>query len=103
MPNNANFFAFAQNDSLGTATIVNPALLSGWGVRPYDWQFSASVQQQLMPRVSVEIGYSRRSWGNFTYTDNRAVGAADFDTYTLTVPHGSAAAEQRCSRSPTRC
>ena len=61
-------------------------MLSGWNIRPYDWQFSASVQQQLLPRVSAEIGYSRRSWGNFTYTDNRAVAASDFDTYTLTVP-----------------
>ena len=86
VPNNANFFAFSQNLSLGTATIVNPALLSGWGVRPYDWQFAASLQQQLLPRVSAEIGYSRRSWGNFTYTDNRAVAASDFDTYTMTVP-----------------
>ena len=89
VPNNANFFAFAQNHSLGTATVVNPALLSGWGVRPFDWQFSASVQQELLPRVSVEVGYSRRAWGNFTYTDNLAIGAQDFDTYTLTVPTDS--------------
>jgi hypothetical protein len=64
--NPASFFAFAQDHSLGTATIVSPSLLSGWGVRPYDWQFSTSVQQELLPRVSAEFGYSRRSWGNFT-------------------------------------
>jgi hypothetical protein len=84
--NPLSFFAFSQNHSLGTATVVNPELLKGWGVRPYDWQFSASVQQQLLPRISAEFSYSRRSWGNFTYTDNRAVSASDFDTYTLTVP-----------------
>ena len=44
------------------------------------------MQQQLLPRVSAEFGYSRRSWGNFTFTDNRAVGPQDFDTYTFTVP-----------------
>jgi hypothetical protein len=60
--------------------------LSGWGVRPYDWQFSASVQQELMPRVAVEVGYSRRWWGNFTVTDNLAVTPADFDLYTRTAP-----------------
>jgi hypothetical protein len=81
-----SFFAFKQNHSLGTATVVSPSLLSGWGVRPYDWQFSAAVQQELLPRVSAEFGYSRRSWGNFTYTDNRAIAATDFDTYTTTVP-----------------
>jgi hypothetical protein len=85
----ASFFAFSQTHSLGTATVVSPSLLSGWNVRPYDWQFAASVQQELLPRVSAEFGYSRRSWGNFTYTDNRAIAATDFDTYTLTVPTDS--------------
>jgi len=84
---NQNFFAYQQTGSItSTATKIDPALLGGWGVRPYDWQFSAAVQQELMPRVSVELGYSRRSWGNFTYTDNLAIGASDFDTYTFTVP-----------------
>ena len=84
---NQNFFVFRQTGSaLSTATQIDPALLGGWGVRPYDWQFSASVQQELFPRVSAEIGYSRRSWGNFTVTDNRAVGPQDFDTYTFTAP-----------------
>jgi hypothetical protein len=68
---------------------VSPSLLSGWGVRPFDWQFSASVQQELMPRVAAQFGYSRRSWGNFTYTDNRAIAASDFDTYTITAPTDS--------------
>jgi hypothetical protein len=87
---NQNFFTFRQTGSAaGTATRVDPALLSGWNVRPYDWQFSAAVQQELMPRVSVEFGYSRRSWGNFTYTDNLAVGPGDFDTYTFKVPTDS--------------
>jgi hypothetical protein len=39
-----------------------------------------------MPRVSAEFGFSRRWWGNFTVTDNRAVGPADFDVYTFTAP-----------------
>ena len=103
VPNNANFFAFSQNHSLGTATIVNPELLSGWGVRPYDWQFSASVQQQLLPRVSAEFGYSRRSWGNFTYTDNRAIAASDFDTYTHDGADRRSAVEQRPADLRMRC
>ena len=57
-------------------------------MRPYDWQFAASVQQQMMPRVSAEFGYSRRSWGNSrpTFTRQPRARAADFDTYTMTVP-----------------
>ncbi len=84
---NQNFFVFRQTGSaLSTATQIDPVLLSGWGIRPYDWQFSASVQQELLPRVSAEVGFSRRWWGNFTVTDNRAIGPQDFDTYTFVSP-----------------
>jgi hypothetical protein len=84
---NSLFFGFRDSGSVrSTATVVSPALLSGWGVRPFDWQFAASVQQELLPRVSAEFGYSRRSWGNLTFTDNRAIGPADFDQYRFTVP-----------------
>jgi hypothetical protein len=83
---NQNFFVFRQTgNALSTATQIDPALLGGWGIRPYDWQFSVSVQQELLPRVSAEFGFSRRSWGNFTVTDNRAIGPQDFDTYTFTA------------------
>jgi hypothetical protein len=77
------------NQNFGKAssgTIVNPAVLEGWGSRPYDWQVAVSLQQEVLPRVSAEVGYHRRSWGNFYYTDNRAVGANDFDTVTITAP-----------------
>jgi hypothetical protein len=70
----------------GRATVVNPDVLEGWGTRPYDWQFGVSVQQELFPRVALEVGYNRRWWGNFFVTDNRAVGPADYQPYTVTVP-----------------
>ncbi|HXH25823.1 MAG TPA: carboxypeptidase regulatory-like domain-containing protein [Vicinamibacterales bacterium] len=66
--------------------VVNPEVLEGWGVRPYDWQFGVSVQQELAPRVSLEVGYNRRWWGNFPVVDNRAVGPNDFIPYTVTAP-----------------
>ena len=95
---NQNFFRFKQDGSVAsTATRIDPALLSGWGVRPYDWQFAASVQQELMPRVAMDIGYSRRWWGNFTVTDNLAVGPADFDTYTRTSPSHARSAGRRAA------
>ena len=44
----------------------------GWGVRSYNWEFSAGVQREIMPRVSVDVSYFRRWFGNFTATDNTA-------------------------------
>ena len=67
-------------------TNINPAILSGWGVRPYDWQVSASIAQEIIPRLSVEFAYNRRWWGNFFYTDNLNLGPADFDQVTFSAP-----------------
>ena len=67
-------------------TTINPEILGGWGVRPYDWQFGTSVQHELLPRLSVELGYNRRWWGNFFVTDNTRTTAADYETYSIVVP-----------------
>ena len=72
-----------------TLTLVNPAVLSGWGVRPYDWQLGISVQQQITPRAALEVGYARRSFGNFFLFDNINLNPSDFQTTTLTAPSNS--------------
>ncbi len=70
----------------GTTTTVNPAVQEGWGKRNYDWQFSAGVQHEIAPKISADVTYSRRWWGNFFVTHNRALTAADYDEVTLTAP-----------------
>ena len=55
-------------------------------MRPSDWQFGASVQQQLLPRVSVEVGYFKRWLQNFTATDNLVGHAGDFTPFSITAP-----------------
>jgi hypothetical protein len=67
-------------------TEVNPAVLGGWGVRAYDWQVGFAVQQEVLPRVSVEVAYNRRWFGNFTVTTNRAVAPGDWETWVATAP-----------------
>jgi hypothetical protein len=69
-----------------TAAPINPAILEGWGVRPSDWQFGASVQQEVLPRTSVEVGYHRRWFQGFLVTDNLASTPADYQQYTFTAP-----------------
>jgi hypothetical protein len=67
-------------------TQVNPEVLEGWGVRPYDWALGATVQQEIVPRVALEAGYHRRWFGNFFVTDNILIGPADFNRITVTAP-----------------
>ena len=61
-------------------------MLNGWGKRPYQWEFSASVQRQIARGVSVDAGYFRRWYGNFGVTDNLNLSAADFNTFSITAP-----------------
>jgi hypothetical protein len=68
------------------ASTLDPTLTTGWGVRSGDWQWGASIQQELMPRVSAELGYQRRWLVNFSATDNRSVSAADYDSFAVNIP-----------------
>jgi hypothetical protein len=77
------------NSNFGNAlqtTRVDPTVLSGMGVRPYSWLFSVGVQQEIAPRMSVDVTYSRRQWSNFFVTDNAANSASDFTTFTIASP-----------------
>jgi hypothetical protein len=64
-------------------------LISGYGVRPGDWQYGVSVQQEVLPRVSVEVGYNRRWLTNFTVTDNLLQPASEFGQFAITAPTDS--------------
>jgi hypothetical protein len=83
----------ASNLAFGSPTPntrFDPELLTGWGNRFYNWEFSASVQHEIVPRVSVDVGYFRRWWyGNLAINDNLAVTPADFDTISVTAPADS--------------
>jgi hypothetical protein len=52
----------------------------------YSWQFSGSVQQQVVRNMSVELSYFRRVYGNFNVVDDRARSASDFDVFSITAP-----------------
>ena len=45
-----------------------------------------SVQREVFPRVSVEVGYFRRWDRGFIVTDNLAVQATDFSPFSVTAP-----------------
>jgi hypothetical protein len=76
----------------GAGAVADPNLLHGFDKRPYNWEFSTSVQQQLAQRISIEVGYFRRWYGNFQVADNLTVHpagaapAASFTPYSITAP-----------------
>jgi hypothetical protein len=93
---NCNILAPAANDECDPLNNTNfglaipgstydPDLMTGWGKRTYNWEFSSGVQHEVLPRVSVEVFYFRRWYGNFVATDNLNLSAADFDVYSLTA------------------
>jgi len=64
----------------------NPKVLNGWGSRPYQWEFSTSVQHELRRGLSMDVGYFRRWFGNFGVTDNLNVGPGDYGAFSVTAP-----------------
>jgi hypothetical protein len=89
---NGECAALANASTFGTitpGTSYDPDLLEGWGRRDYNWEFTVAVQQEVLPRLSVDVGYSRRSYGNFRVQDDRAVTPADYTRFTLTTPADS--------------
>jgi hypothetical protein len=70
-------------------TNYDPAVTEGWHVRPYNWEMQASVQREIVPRVSAYAGYTRRWYGNLFATRNLNVTRADFTEYCVPVPNDS--------------
>jgi len=54
-------------------------LLDGWGRRRYEWQFSLGIQHEILPRLSGEVTYNRRKYGNLTTNDQLGIGCDRFN------------------------
>jgi hypothetical protein len=75
--------------SFGTTTplaLFDKDLISGFNHRQANWEFSTSVQRQILPRVAVDVGYFRRAWAHFRVTDNLLLGPQDFTSFNIVAP-----------------
>jgi hypothetical protein len=75
--------AFGQ---VSVATRYDPHTITGFGNRRNNWEYSASVTQEVMPRLSLDVAYYRRVQGNFTATDNLDLVPTDYEPYCVTSP-----------------
>lgn len=72
--------------TLSSSAVTDAALKTGWNKRGYNWEFMAGVQRQILPRVSVDVSYFRRIFGNFTVTDNLNLAPGNFDEFSVIAP-----------------
>jgi hypothetical protein len=88
-PTDGDFCGLVNPQTFSTSTFANtidPNALGGSGVRSADWQIGVSIQQEVLPRVSVEAGYYRRWLQGFLATDNLAVSQTDFTPFSINAP-----------------
>jgi hypothetical protein len=90
---------FGKNNPL--ATVYDPSVLNGYGVRDYNWDFSTEVQHELFSGFGVNAGYDHNTGGYYRQTatgqtgtrqrvtDNLLVTPSDFDPFCVTAPTDS--------------
>jgi hypothetical protein len=87
----------SANGELGPSTnrnFANPQINTfydrdwafGFHKRPADWEFSTSVQHELLEGLSLNVGYFRRVYTNFELLYNQEVGSNDVDYFCVTAP-----------------
>jgi hypothetical protein len=67
-------------------TSYDPDLMTGWGKRSFNWEFTTSVQQELMPRMSLDVQYARRWYGNIRLMDDLSASPSTYTPITVTAP-----------------
>jgi hypothetical protein len=81
--------AAMDNQNVGLPVFVrsfDPGYVTGWATRPYSWGMGLSVQQEVVPRVSVNFGYFRNWWGNWYAVENRATSLSDYTPFGIAAP-----------------
>ena len=59
--------------------VYGDSLINGWGVRQNEWQHGLGIQHEILPRLSGEFTWNRRSYHNLTVTDTLNIGCDRFN------------------------
>jgi hypothetical protein len=75
-----------SNTNFGQTVVTTSYSDEARTTRGYNWEASTSIEHEIIPRVSANVGYFRRWYGNQRATDNLRVTPADYDPYCITAP-----------------
>jgi hypothetical protein len=67
--------------------------------RDFLWDYNIDLQHEIVHGLSLDVGYNHNWDGNFTVTDNVAIGPQNFDEFCIAVPNDprlEGAGTQRC-------
>ncbi len=82
-----------SNPATFGANIANinydPDVLTGWGHRQYNWEFTGTIQHEILPRLGIEVQYARRWYGNLRVADDISVTRDNYDLFTFVAPSDS--------------
>jgi hypothetical protein len=81
-----------DNQNFGSEVFTrffDPDFIDGFGKRGYNWEIGVSLQQELMTRVGLTVGYFHRIFGNFYTADNRLTAASDYTPFSIPIPQDS--------------
>jgi hypothetical protein len=71
-----------RTSNFGQITVrPDPALARG-----YNWEYSAALQHELMPRTSVTVGFYHRDFYNLQVVDNQNLAASDWTVLSIATP-----------------
>jgi carboxypeptidase family protein len=75
---------FGRNVS---TTAYDPGVLNGWFKRGYNLEYTIAAQHEIAPRMSVNGGWFRRSFGNQTFVDDLRFDKSSYDgPFCITAP-----------------
>jgi len=82
---------FGKNNP--SATVYDPAVLDGYGVRDHNWDLSTELSHELRPGFALNFGYDHNTGGYYRQTgsrqrvtDNLLVAPGDFDPFCVNAP-----------------